>query len=764
MTLPHDHYGPDGYPHLHSRGNSAITADPDWLANEHGDMLPLGSTVGKGPQGDGVIALVKESDDVKGTFILQFLNDKTMETFLESPNLHAGILSARTDDSNHTLYIDLMRKGFNKQIAEITIPQGEEGTRVFVNKNNQPVEIEAKSPEDLEYTFDVNDLRHQGQSEIEPRVYDIVLANICWKPIDNNAISPDVSYFAAGIIQGVTRKNGKVDNPVEKVNVVFRTLYAVTTQIQTDYKQLDPNAIDFIKNRQFIETVENKISDLLQEPTDPEQYPTAMAVYKELERMRDTRAIAAVCQSHAEMLEIPLAQIQENDIVLVLHDETLEPFQNVYPQAYWRFTGRKNKKNLKKIPESWFELIASIPPLATLEELQAEIDRAKAAEKQLQENLDAETKARSDADDALTKAIESEVKQRQDADKVLDEAKLNKIDPHLTTIVKDEESGIATITDEKGNQTTVGGGQGGGVTQEYVDKQDAKRLEKITTSEAYERAYIINPDGSQGTFQIARGAALGDSIARRTANGQLIVNEPTADNHTATKKYVDDSIAALPKNLNVITINETEMQSYQLEEETIQLINKNPYTALYLPGDQNCLFIRAGFNSDDSSTFIYSNFVRQNNRKNDANTELKTLVVNLSDGQFFISSTQMTTNSELDNALIPKLDKLPTGQNAQVYARNSSGSEVGIGYSANPGTGSTLALFDTSGNLRTGTPTSNTQATNKQYVDNAISPINDRLNGITAKEFIFTLEDGTTETYYLDTESAVLKSKKRKAK
>ena len=35
-----------------------------------------------------------------------------------------------------------------------------------------------------------------------------------------------------------------------------------------------------------------------------------------------------------------------------------------------------------------------------------------------------------------------------------------------------------------------------------------------------------------------------ETIVRRNVNGQIIIADPTADNHAATKKYIDEKIAA----------------------------------------------------------------------------------------------------------------------------------------------------------------------------------------------------------------------------
>ena len=81
---------------------------------------------------------------------------------------------------------------------------------------------------------------------------------------------------------------------------------------------------------------------------------------------------------------------------------------------------------------------------------------------------------------------------------------------------------------------------GGNIVTEF--NADTK-LDKITTSDAYPRAYVVNDAGTkQGARAISWGAAP-DTIAVRGANGTLMIGTPTENSHAATKKYVDDGLA-----------------------------------------------------------------------------------------------------------------------------------------------------------------------------------------------------------------------------
>ena len=137
MSLPHEYYSHDKYPRLHEKHNDALYADPDYLANEHDDVLPLHSTIGIGPQGRGSIPKVKDASDIKGTFIVQFVDDNTGEVLLESPNLHAGIISAETDDLHQHLTLNVKRNDFTHAIAEMDLPEGAPGSRAYTVPGDQ---------------------------------------------------------------------------------------------------------------------------------------------------------------------------------------------------------------------------------------------------------------------------------------------------------------------------------------------------------------------------------------------------------------------------------------------------------------------------------------------------------------------------------------------------------------------------------------------------------------------------------------------------
>lgn len=68
-------------------------------------------------------------------------------------------------------------------------------------------------------------------------------------------------------------------------------------------------------------------------------------------------------------------------------------------------------------------------------------------------------------------------------------------------------------------------------------------LEKYTGT-GMQCVYAVDKDGNQEMIMLDNSTN-GDSIAQRTAGGQLCVATPTDNSHAATKEYVDDLIISV---------------------------------------------------------------------------------------------------------------------------------------------------------------------------------------------------------------------------
>lgn len=92
------------------------------------------------------------------------------------------------------------------------------------------------------------------------------------------------------------------------------------------------------------------------------------------------------------------------------------------------------------------------------------------------------------------------------------------------------------------------GGLGWGTTVSVggnaVTSWDADtKVDKVTTTGTWERAYIVNQSGVQGVKNITNSYG-GDTIALRAGDGNLMVSlTPSSNYHATSKKYVDDALA-----------------------------------------------------------------------------------------------------------------------------------------------------------------------------------------------------------------------------
>ena len=177
MSIPHDHY--HGRPDLRSRGNSRHYIEPDYVANDCDDQLPLLSTVGRGPRGAGLSIgnLVNEN----GEFSFGIYSDLTGELIMQTPNLSAGeiMVTAKPADpvAGDTVNMDIsVSQGSKVTHYGVKIPSGATGSRIFMV--NDELEAEDKGHA---YQVPVASLMVYGTDRShwtgmpEPRVNDVVV-------------------------------------------------------------------------------------------------------------------------------------------------------------------------------------------------------------------------------------------------------------------------------------------------------------------------------------------------------------------------------------------------------------------------------------------------------------------------------------------------------------------------------------------------------------------------------------------------------------
>lgn len=84
------------------------------------------------------------------------------------------------------------------------------------------------------------------------------------------------------------------------------------------------------------------------------------------------------------------------------------------------------------------------------------------------------------------------------------------------------------------------------VPKSYADE----KLDKITTTDGYNRAYGVSYEGNQMSFRVAN-SALASTLAQRDSNGNIKVGTPVNDGDATSKSYVD----ALKQSTNPNTAN-----------------------------------------------------------------------------------------------------------------------------------------------------------------------------------------------------------------
>lgn len=85
-----------------------------------------------------------------------------------------------------------------------------------------------------------------------------------------------------------------------------------------------------------------------------------------------------------------------------------------------------------------------------------------------------------------------------------------------------------------------------------------KKLDKIETADTYMRAYVVGKDGTQKTVSVT-DAVVGEVVVQRKVGGQVWVPEdPNYKNSATSKKYVDDTAAAIRAELGkqVFTVSQ----------------------------------------------------------------------------------------------------------------------------------------------------------------------------------------------------------------
>lgn len=151
--------------------------DPDRLAGECDDQLPLISKVGRGPRGHGVTPRVRT--DQPGEYVVEFVDDVTGEVVLSTANLSAGEVSITVDEGHSPVAGETVMATIHVRLGDETrdyalpIPPGATGSIFF------EVDGEVAESQDGTYRVDIGRLASWGNlnrtSRPVPRVNDMVV-------------------------------------------------------------------------------------------------------------------------------------------------------------------------------------------------------------------------------------------------------------------------------------------------------------------------------------------------------------------------------------------------------------------------------------------------------------------------------------------------------------------------------------------------------------------------------------------------------------
>lgn len=151
--------------------------DPDRLAGECDDQLPLVSKVGRGPRGHGVTPRVRT--DQPGEYVVEFVDDVTGEVVLPTANLSAGEVSVSVDEGHSPVAGETVmatihvRHGDRTQDYSLPIPPGATGSLFY------EIAGEVAPTEDGTYSVEAERLTSWGDgtrpSRPYPRANDMVV-------------------------------------------------------------------------------------------------------------------------------------------------------------------------------------------------------------------------------------------------------------------------------------------------------------------------------------------------------------------------------------------------------------------------------------------------------------------------------------------------------------------------------------------------------------------------------------------------------------
>ena len=239
--IPHEYNDKDI--HLRSAGNNVLQYDPDRVACEADDQLPILSTIGRGPQGDSLDAQFNPNTDDNVKLVVH--NETTGEVLSTSKNLSAGYLKISVTDSptigemegtdvnapgsGKFVVIQNVRGGTTKTLAQYEIPASERGYSLYALKDE---EFDCTLGDVVEVTTNNIRMYTEGDTDNqpEPRMYDVVIGN-GFKNYYNDmhdVISTDY-FVGVGIIRNFYNSKAVV---AIRTKIVFKLPQAIEDRIK----------------------------------------------------------------------------------------------------------------------------------------------------------------------------------------------------------------------------------------------------------------------------------------------------------------------------------------------------------------------------------------------------------------------------------------------------------------------------------------------------------------------------------------------------
>lgn len=150
------------------------------------------------------------------------------------------------------------------------------------------------------------------------------------------------------------------------------------------------------------------------------------------------------------------------------------------------------------------------------------------------------------------------------------------------------------------------------VPKSYADG----KLDKITTTDGYNRAYGVSYEGNQMSFRVAN-SALASALALRDSKGNIKVGTPVEDGDAAPKSYVDGK-------LDKITATSTYSKVYGIEKDGAQtsftVTTGTTIGGLPMWDGNGTLKTNAPVNNVDCTNKRYVDALKQSTNPNTANT------------------------------------------------------------------------------------------------------------------------------------------------